>query len=112
MELQNTFARIDEMRDLDPDNFSEASPRQTKNIKGTAPWTRYRLLDLILGAALDAPAAWIATETKLALLTTEAFIGRAIHVDTVLGRITLHGKARSAQEKANDTSEIKKMRER
>jgi hypothetical protein len=31
--------------------------------------------------------------------------GTAIYVDTVLGRITLHGKARSVQEKANDTNE-------
>ena len=61
----------------------------------------------ILVAALAAPAVWIATKTKLALLTTEGFAGRAIHVDTVLGRITLHGKVRSVQEKANDTSEIK-----
>jgi hypothetical protein len=37
----------------------------------------------------------------------EGFIGRAIHVDTVLGRINLHGKVRSVQEKANDTNEIK-----
>ena len=44
-------------------------------------------------------------ETKLDFLITEGFIGRAIHVDTVLGRIT--GKARSALEKANDTNEIK-----
>jgi len=73
----------------------------------TAPWIKYNLLDWILGAALTVPAAWIATKTNLALLTTEAFIGRAIHVDTILGRITLHGKSRSAQEKANDTNEIK-----
>jgi len=87
--------------------LQKVSPSQTKKIKGTAPWIKYRLLDLILGAALAAPAAWIATKTKLALLTTEAFIGRAIHVDAVLGQITLHGKARSVQEKANDTNEIK-----
>jgi hypothetical protein len=43
-------------------------------------------------------------ETKLDFLITEGFIGRAIHVDTVLGRI---GKARSALEKVNDTNEIK-----
>ena len=34
LELQNSFARIDEMRDLDPDNFSELdtskSPTKTK----------------------------------------------------------------------------------
>jgi hypothetical protein len=38
---------------------------------------------------------------------TEGFIKRSIHVDNVLGRITLHGKARSVQENTNDTNEIK-----
>ena len=43
--------------------------------------------------------AWITTKTKLALLSTEGVSGTAIHVDTVLGRVTLHGKVRSAEEK-------------
>ncbi|MDP2665711.1 MAG: hypothetical protein Q8P23_03720 [bacterium] len=51
--------------------------------------------------------AWNTLETKLDFLITEDFIGTAIHMDTVLGRITLHGKARSVQEKANHTKEIK-----
>ena len=34
MELQNSFARIDEMRDLDPDNFSELhAPKSVTNAK-------------------------------------------------------------------------------
>ena len=73
----------------------------------TAPWIKYSLLDVILGAALAAPA----TMTR-ALLTTEGFIGTAIHGDTVLGRITLHAKARSVQEKAHDTMRKNKWRER
>ena len=79
----------------------------------TATWIKYRLLDLMLGAALIAPSqvamrdAWITPETKSDFLITDGFIGTAIHVDTVLGRITLHGKARSVQEKANDANEIK-----
>ena len=72
-----------------------------------APWIKCSSLDLILGAALAAPAT-----TTLALLTTEGFIGTAIHVGTVLGRITLHAKARSVQEKAHDTMRKNKWRER
>ena len=79
----------------------------------TAPSIKYSLLELIVGAALAAPSqaatrdAWITLETKLDFLITEGFSGTAIHVDTVLGRITLHFKARSVQEKTNGTNEIK-----
>jgi hypothetical protein len=63
---------------------------------------------VIVASALAAPAVRESRQRpKLALLTMEGFIGRAIHVDTVLGRINLHGKVRSVQEKANDTNEIK-----
>jgi hyperosmotically inducible protein len=60
---------------------------------------------MVLGAALTAsavaatPDAWITTKTKLALLTTEGVSGTAIKVDTVLGRVTLHGKVGSTEEK-------------
>ena len=70
------------------------------------------------GVALAAPAgaatpdAWITTKTKLALLTTEGVSGTAIHVDTVLGRVTLHGKVRSAEEKAKAESVAQKDRRR
>lgn len=71
-----------------------------------ASWMKNGVLAVVLGAALAAPAsaatpdAWITTKTKLALLTTEGVSGTAVNVDTVAGRITLHGKVRSAEEKA------------
>ncbi|PYM52903.1 MAG: hypothetical protein DMD77_28395, partial [Candidatus Rokuibacteriota bacterium] len=46
---------------------------------------------------------------KLALLTTEGVRGTAVNVDTVLGKVTLHGKVRSAEEKANADSVAKKI---
>jgi osmotically-inducible protein OsmY len=68
-------------------------------------WIQASLLAVVLSAALAAPAgaatpdAWITTKTKLALLTTEGVSGTAIKVDTVLGRVTLHGKVGSTEEK-------------
>jgi osmotically-inducible protein OsmY len=68
-------------------------------------WPKYGLLAVVLGVALTGvasaatPDAWITTKTKLALLTTEGVSGVAIKVDTVLGRVTLHGKVHSAEEK-------------
>ncbi len=68
---------------------------------------RGNVLALVVSLALAAPVwaatpdAWITTKTKLALLTTEGVSGTAIHVDSILGKVTLHGKVRSAEEKAN-----------
>jgi hyperosmotically inducible periplasmic protein len=69
-------------------------------------WIKYNVFAVMLGAALAAPAwaaapdAWITAKVKLALLTTEGVSGTDIKVDTVIGRVTLYGKAYSAEEKA------------
>ena len=69
-------------------------------------WILSSVLALVLGVALATPAgaampdAWITMKTKLALLTTAGVSGRAINVDTVFGRVTLHGTVRSAEEQA------------
>ena len=78
-------------------------------------WLKYGVLVVLLSAALAAPVgaaspdAWITAKTKLALLTTEGIRGTAVNVDTVLGKVTLHGKVRSAEEKANAESVAKKI---
>lgn len=43
--------------------------------------------------------AWITTKAKMALLTTEGVSSTAINVDTVDGRVTLHGKVETSAEK-------------
>lgn len=68
-------------------------------------WIRSSLLAVVVGVALATPAgaampdAWITTKTKLALLTAESVSGTTIKVDTVVGRVTLHGKVGSTAEK-------------
>jgi hyperosmotically inducible protein len=75
---------------------------------------KYSVLAVVVSVALAAPVgaatpdAWITTKTKLSLLTTEGVSGTAIHVDTILGKVTLHGKVRSAEEKAKAESIAKK----
>jgi hyperosmotically inducible protein len=76
---------------------------------------KYCALAVIVAIALAAPAraatpdAWITTKTKLALLTTEGVSGTGIHVDTILGKVTLHGKVRAAEEKEKAESIAKKI---
>lgn len=59
---------------------------------------------LLFALAIPAMAApsdmWITTKSKLALLTTAGVSGRAVSVDTSNQNVTLHGKVRSAEEKA------------
>ncbi len=63
---------------------------------------------LNLGAPALAGAAatdsWITAKTKMALLTSKDVSGTAVNVDTVDGRVTLHGKVPSADEKAKAES--------
>lgn len=75
--------------------------------------TKRALLAAVLSGALAAPAlagqpdAWITTKSKLALLTTEGVSATAVSVDTVNQQVTLHGKVRSAEEKAKAETVVK-----
>jgi hyperosmotically inducible periplasmic protein len=51
--------------------------------------------------AMDAPDAWITTKVKMALLTAADVPVTAINVDTVDGRVTLHGVVPTDAEKMN-----------
>jgi len=51
--------------------------------------------------------AWITTKAKMALLTTEGVSTTAVNVDTTDGRITLHGKVQSNDEKAKAENAVK-----
>jgi osmotically-inducible protein OsmY len=51
-------------------------------------------------AAVDTPDPWITTKVKASLLTDAAVDGLKINVDTMDGRVTLHGRTESPAEKA------------
>jgi hyperosmotically inducible protein len=95
--------------------LKKESEKQRGKIMHRTFWLKNSLLAVAVSATLAAPVgaatpdAWITTKTKLALLTTEGVSGTAIHVDTVLGEVTLHGKVRSAEEKAKAESVAKKI---
>jgi osmotically-inducible protein OsmY len=60
-------------------------------------------LALALGGTASAapqPDAWVTTKVKMALLTSEGVSGTAVSVDTIDGRVTLHGSVSTAGEKA------------
>ncbi len=51
--------------------------------------------------------AWITTKAKMTLLTNEGVSGTGINVDTTDGRVTLHGKVRTEDEKTNAETAVK-----
>jgi len=53
--------------------------------------------------------AWITSKAKIALLTTEGVSATAVNVDTVDGRVTLHGKVASAPEKKKAGEVVSKL---
>jgi osmotically-inducible protein OsmY len=50
---------------------------------------------------------WITAKAKLTLLTTEGVSGSKVNVDTVDGKVTLHGKVPTAAEKAKAESTVR-----
>lgn len=68
-------------------------------------------------SAAGVPDAWITTKIKLALLTTEGVSSNDVNVDTIDGRVTLHGTVASDQEKARaaqaarDIDGVKELRD-
>jgi hyperosmotically inducible periplasmic protein len=83
--------------------------RRTSWMKHGAFAVALSLAMLAAPAHAATPDAWITTKAKFALLTTEGVSGTAVHVDTVAGQVTLHGKVTSAEEKANAEAAVKKI---
>ena len=59
--------------------------------------------------AMSRPDAWVTAKTKLALLTTENVSGSGVHVDTIDGRVTLHGSVPNEAEKARAAQVAEKI---
>jgi hyperosmotically inducible protein len=68
---------------------------------------------LALGAAPSARAdtkdPWITTKAKIALLTSEGVSATAVNVDTIDGRVTIHGKVKTAEEKAKAETVVRQI---
>lgn len=78
-------------------------------------WLKYALvtavfLSLTIAARAESrPDGWITMKAKMALYVADDVSGTAINVDTINGRVTLHGKVHSAAEKAKAEAEVRKI---
>ena len=59
--------------------------------------------------AVQPPDAWVTTQVKMSLLTSEGVSARNVHVDTVEGRVTLHGSVPTEAEKARAQEVARKI---
>jgi len=60
-------------------------------------------------AQSDTKDRWLTTKAKIALLTADGVSVTAVKVDTSDGQVTIHGKVRTAQEKAKAEDVIRKV---
>jgi osmotically-inducible protein OsmY len=60
-------------------------------------------------AAADTSDAWLTTKAKIALLTTDGVSATAVKVDTTDGNMTIHGKVKSADEKARAETVVRQL---
>ena len=58
-------------------------------------------------AGADTSDTWITTKAKINLLTTDGVSGTKINVDTVDGKVTLHGKVPTAAEKTKAETAVR-----
>jgi hyperosmotically inducible periplasmic protein len=77
-------------------------------------WLKYVLvaalvLSFPLAAHASRPDAWITMKAKTALYSAEDVSGTAINVDTINGRVTLHGKVHSDTEKNKAAEVVRKV---
>jgi hyperosmotically inducible periplasmic protein len=66
----------------------------------------------IAGAASAAnwqPDAWVTAKSKLAMMTTDGVKATDVNVDTIDGRVTLHGKVGTEAEKAKAAEAVRKV---
>jgi hyperosmotically inducible protein len=75
-------------------------------------WSAIAAMLVVLSAGFAAAAvsdAWITTKAKMSLLTTEGVSVTDVNVDTTNGEVTLHGKLRSADEKAKAEAAVRRI---
>ena len=77
------------------------SGRRTLALGAAAAFLSLGSLAYDANAATATTDAWITTKVKLALITTEDISAMKVNVDTVDGKVTLHGTVGTAAEKAS-----------
>ena len=62
-----------------------------------------------VAARADVKDSWITTKSKIALLTTDGFSVNGANVDTINGRVTIHGKVATAADRTKAEATVRKV---
>jgi osmotically-inducible protein OsmY len=68
---------------------------------------------VVLGAVVtsaDVNDSWITTKAKIALLTTDGFSVNGANVDTIDGKVTMHGKVATAEDRTRAEQTVRKVK--
>jgi hyperosmotically inducible protein len=93
-----TAACRDELKEDELEEKESIDMRRTKWLPVVAIAASLALAPMAR-AKSQPPDSWLTTKTKIAVLGKVGTAGTRIHVDTVDGRVTLHGHVRDASEK-------------
>jgi osmotically-inducible protein OsmY len=63
----------------------------------------------VVPASAATPDAWVTTKAKMKIITDQGPSALGINVDTVNGRVTLHGKVATAEEKTQAEAAVKNI---
>jgi osmotically-inducible protein OsmY len=78
-----------------------------KTLMGLGLGAVLALFGATTAAVADTSDGWITTKAKIMLLTTDGVSGTKVNVDTVDGKVTLHGKVPTAAEKAKAETTVR-----
>jgi len=62
-----------------------------------------------VAARADVKDSWITTKSKIALLTTDGFSVNGANVDTINGKVTIHGKVATAADRTKTEATVRKV---
>jgi hyperosmotically inducible protein len=62
-----------------------------------------------VAARADVNDSWITTKAKIALLTTDGFSVNGANIDTINGKVTMHGKVATAADRTKAEQTVRKV---
>ena len=80
-----------------------------KKIAVTVALASAMVVSSAVAARADVKDSWITTKAKIALLTTDGFSVNGANVDTIKGKVTIHGKVGTEADRTKAEATVRKV---